>query len=227
VHVTRPATVIAGAAALAVAWLAPLRDLCGGGFAAHMTAHMLLVAIASPLLAYGLAGGRLDPLRMMPWLGAAIPASLFELAVVSTWHAPTLHHAARQRTDVFVAEQASFLAAGLWLWFAVLGGDPEARARRAGSSVVALLLTFAHMTLLGALLALTPRPLYAHTDAASTRPALAHPGLVHQGLAESALADQQLGGAIMLLLGGCAYIGGGLGIARTLLRRPRALAVPR
>jgi putative membrane protein len=205
----RETALIVAVSALAVAWFGRLDDLWGGRFAAHMTAHMLLVAIASPLLAFGLANSRLDPVTWAPWLGAAIPASFFELAVVSAWHAPAMHHAARDRLAVFVAEQASFLAAGLWLWFAVLGGAPGAGTRRAASGVVALLLTFAHMTLLGALLALAPRPLYHDLDARSTL---------------TPLADQQLGGAIMLIVGACAYTGGGLSLSVRLLRRTRAMA---
>jgi putative membrane protein len=202
---------ILGAATLAVAWLAPLGALTGGGFAAHMLAHMLVVAIAAPLLAFGVSGTRLDPLPRLPWLGAAIPASLVDLAVVSLWHAPALHHAARHRLDAFAAEQASFLAASLWLWIAVLGGRPAARLARAGGSVIALVLTFAHMTLLGALLSLTPRPLYDHADPAARL---------------SPLADQQLGGTIMLIFGGC-YIVAGLWLGRGLVRATRPVGAVR
>jgi putative membrane protein len=191
-----------GAAVLAVAWLTPLAALTAGAFAAHMLAHMLVVAVAAPLLAGGLSGTRLDPVRRLPWLGAAIPASLAELSMVSLWHAPALHHAARHRLDAFAAEQASFLAASLWLWLAVLGGGTAARLARAGTSVIALVLMFAHMTLLGALLSLTPRPLYAHADAAARL---------------SPLADQQLGGTIMLVFGG-AYIAAGVWLGLGLLR---------
>ena len=72
--------------------------------------------------------------------------------------------------------------------------------------MVALLLTAMHMTLLGALLGLTPRPLYQHMDGFS-------------GL--SALDDQHLGGAIMLLIGGISYLLGGLWLTIRLLRSPR------
>ncbi len=194
--------------ALGVAWFAPLQHVVDGPFAAHMIAHMAIVAIVSPLMAIGLANSRFDPVRAMPWLFTAMPASLVELVVVSAWHAPTLHDAARQNFDVYAFEQTSFLLAGLLLWVSVLGGDPEVQARRSGSGVVALLLTFAHMTLLGALLALAPRPLYHHAGAASML---------------SPLADQQLGGTIMLVIGGVSYIGGGLWLSLGLLRRNRML----
>jgi putative membrane protein len=200
-----------GGAALAAAWLAPLPALTGGGFAAHMLGHMMVVVVAAPLVALGLSGTCLDPLLRRPWLGAAIPASLTDLAVVSLWHAPALHHAARHRLDAFAVEQASFLAASLWLWLALLAGGATARRVRAGSSLIALVLTFAHMTLLGALLSLTPRPLYGHADPAARL---------------SPLADQQLGGAIMLLFGG-AYIAAGLWLGLGLVREPQGLEAGR
>jgi putative membrane protein len=167
-----------------------------------MTLHMGVVAVAAPLLALALAGSGLDPVRAAPRLFSAVPAAIVELGIVWGWHAPALHHAARASTPWLVLEQTSFLGAGLWLWFSSFGGEPRAGAR-AGSGVVALLLTSMHMTLLGALLALAPRPLYHGARA----------GLP----SESALADQHLGGAIMLLVGGTVYLAGGLCLSRRLL----------
>jgi putative membrane protein len=197
-----------GLLAIGLAWFGPLPALAARSFAAHMALHMTVVAIAAPLLAIGLAGTRIDPVRHAPALFAAIPASLAELAVVWAWHAPALHHGARHHAGLFVVEQASFLAAGLFLWLSTHGGGVRLRSERAGSGIVALLLTFAHMTLLGALLALTPRPLY-HAGGAS---------------ALTAIADQQLGGSIMLVVGAIVYISGGLWLSHGLLRirTPRA-----
>jgi putative membrane protein len=202
-----------GLATLAFAWLAPLRAILPGPFSAHMTTHMAVVAVAAPLLAIGVAGGSLDPVRRAPRLFPPIPASLVELFVVWIWHAPALHHAAAHATAIFVIEQASFLASGLFVWLAAFGGDRALRANRAASGIVALLLTAMHMTLLGALLALPPRPLYVHA---------AHAEHAAHG---SALAEQHLGGAIMLIGGAVAYLAGGLWLAVELLRRrPSAVA---
>jgi putative membrane protein len=62
-----------------------------------------------------------------------------------------------------------------------------------------------HMTLLGALLALPPRPLYGSAGHGPGQPA--------------GLADQQQGGAIMLAAGALSYLVGGLVLAAELLRR--------
>jgi putative membrane protein len=197
---------------LAAAWLGPLPQLAREAFFAHMTLHMAVVAVAAPLLAAGIRGGRLDLARKAPRLFAPVQASIVELVIVWAWHTPALHHAARHQTAAFVAEQGSFLIAGCFLWLAAIGGDRlEARSRSA-AGVVGLLLTAMHMTLLGALLALSPRPLYAHAGEFS-------------GL--TALDDQHLGGAIMLLVGGVSYLFGGLWLTLRVLREPLAAAVKR
>jgi putative membrane protein len=126
-----------------------------------MTVHMSVVAVAAPLLAFGVAGGPWDR-RLEVHFFSPLLASLVELAVLWIWHTPALHRAARQNSTAFAAEQASFLVSGLFLWIAVLGGAPPDCANRNGAGIVALLLTAMHMTLLGALIALSPRRLYAH-----------------------------------------------------------------
>lgn len=208
-----------GLAVLGALWLGPLPGLAASSFTAHMILHMGVVAVAAGLLALGVAGGRFDPVFARPGLFAALPASLLELVVVWAWHAPALHHLARERSWGFAVEQGSFLLVGLYLWLAAFGGGalpgagrtaPEAvsqagRLGRAGAGVIGLLLTSMHMTLLGALLALGPRSLYHH-------PAGGLWGL-------TPLADQQLGGAVMLLVGGVTYLAGGLWLAAGLVRR--------
>lgn len=194
----RPAVLLAaGAAVLALAWSEAPAALAPGPFTAHMIRHMAVVAVAAPLLALGLAASGLDPARR--WAAAAaVPASLVELAVVWSWHAPALHHLAAHDGLARIAEQGSFLAAGLLVWATCLGSGGAVGLRQAAAGVLGLLLTSVHMTLLGALLALTPRPLY-------------HPG------GAATLDDQALGGVVMLLAGGAAYLAGGLALAARLL----------
>jgi putative membrane protein len=71
-----------GLAVLAWAWLGPLPALAMHSFAAHMTMHIAVVAVAAPLLALAMAGTAMDPVRAMPRLVAPIPASMIELVVV-------------------------------------------------------------------------------------------------------------------------------------------------
>lgn len=196
--------VLLGVLTLAAVWCGPLARLVPRSFSAHMTMHMGVVAVAAPLLALGVAGERLDPVRRVPALFAPIPASLVELIVVWAWHTPALHHAARHDPAALALEQATFLLSGLLVWLSAFGGSARQRRARAGAGVVAMLLTSMHMTLLGALLALPPRPLFVHA---------------HHDAWLTPLADQHLGGAIMLAVGGLVYLVAGLGLARVLLRR--------
>jgi putative membrane protein len=197
---------------LAFAWVGPLPALARHSFAAHMTMHIAIVAVAAPLLALAIAGTRADPVRTMPRVFAPIAASMIELVVVWSWHVPALHQAARQQAVTFALEQASFMAAGVLLWIAAVGGDREQRRLRAGAGIVALLFTSMHMTLLGALFALTNRALFQHG------PPTAGPASV---------ADQHLGGVIMLLVGGASYLAGGLWLTSTVLRSATGSSVGR
>ena len=168
-------------------------------FTLHMAWHMTLVAVIAPFVAWKIGRTPLDPtpVRVAPAFFSPLIACLVEFLVVWGWHIPALHDAARHNLAMFVAEQASFSLAAMWLWLSILGGREAGRRERAGSGVIALVLTFAHMTMLGALIALAPRVLYAHHA--------------------TTLADQQLGGAVMVLAGAVAYPLAALWIARSLV----------
>lgn len=199
----RIAVFMVGLVLLAGLWLGPLPGLARAAFSAHMAMHMGVVAIAAPILAAAIAGGRFDPVCHVPRWFPPVPWSVFELVAVWAWHAPALHHAARHSLGGLIAEQGTFLLAGLLVWLSSFGGERARRHERAGAGVAALLLTSMHMTLLGALLALSPRPLYAHAgDFAALSP----------------LEDQHLGGAIMLLTGGVSYLVGGIWLTAELVR---------
>ncbi|MCK0207949.1 cytochrome c oxidase assembly protein [Starkeya koreensis] len=195
----RRLSLIAGFAVLALAWGGPLPGLSAHSFAAHMTLHMSVVALAAPLIALGIAGSPFDPSSRLPRLFSPLVAAMLEFAVIWGWHMPALHHAARASVPLFIVEQGSFLLAGLLLWLSCFGGAAAGRAGAALVGTLGLLLTSMHMTLLGALIAFATRPLYAHGAHANADVA-------------SALADQQLGGVIMLLAGGLVYLAGGLAL---------------
>jgi putative membrane protein len=205
----RNASLPAGLVIITAAWAGLIDSVGVGPFSAHMTAHIAVVALAAPLLAAGAAGRALDPVRSAPRLFAPIPAAIVELVVVWGWHVPALHDAARSYAPAYAAEQASFLIAGLLLWLSAFGGVAARETARAAAGVVAMLFTSMHMTLLGALFALTPRPLYSH-------------GVEHT---LPTLADQHLGGVIMLLVGGGSYLAGGLWLTGRVLRH-RSITAP-
>jgi putative membrane protein len=182
-----------------------------GSFTAHMLRHMAVVAVAAPLLALGLTDRTGLSERNLAYPGVlSLPlvASLVELIVVWGWHAPALRTWADTSTAAAVVEQASFLAAGLFLWIACCGhvgrNLPDAMARHAAGAF-GLLLTSVHMTLLGALLSLSTRPLYTGG------------GVTCFGITLDAGEDQQLGGVVMLLIGAAVYLAGGVFLLAKLL----------
>lgn len=237
----RPACFVLGLATLALVWFGPLLTVWRSSFAAHMLAHMGVVAIAAPLIAVGATGLSFSPfiwpkgsnerqresrrstpsLVLLPaspsrgenrwWsLGLSLPiiASLIELIVVWGWHAPAARVWAENSTFATMFEQTTFLAAGLLLWLSCLGAGQLNRSACRAAGAFGLLLTTVHMTLLGALLALSPRPLYGLAEASCF------------GLTLSAEQDQQLGAVVMLFVGAVAYLAGGLALLAKLLATP-------
>lgn len=164
----------------------------GNAFALHMIVHMAIVAMAAPLIAMGIRGTSLDLSTRLTWI-TPLTASLIELVTVIFWHMPQIRLVADQSPIVTLLEQIAFLAAGLLLWLSCLSAPPLA-------GVGGLLFTSMHMTLIGVLLALAPRPLYGVGDVTCL------------GLPLSASADQQVGGVAMLLVGAVSYLVGGIAL---------------
>src|SRR5690606_24727688 len=140
-----------------------------------------------------------------PWW--VLFASLVEFLLVWAWHAPALHMLGRSSDMAMVAEQASFLGAGLLVWIPALGQGGTPSRERAAAGALALLLTATHMTLLGVLLAMSGRVLYAH----------AQHGIADAVFMAQALHDQQIGGVLMLVIGGVSYLVGALLLLQRLL----------
>ncbi|NKX29547.1 cytochrome c oxidase assembly protein [Rhodobacteraceae bacterium R_SAG6] len=176
----RPAFLLSGLAFLVAIWGLPLSRLLPD-FAAHMLRHMTLVAVAAPLIVLGLHTW--TQRISIPPLGAAA----VEFVVVWGWHLPAAHAVGRLSGLGFGLEQLSFLTVGLLVWAGCLRGDQPL----AGAG--GLLLTSMHMTLLGALLVLAPRDLYA--ELCGTAPNL---------------SGQQIGGMLMLAIGTPVYLIAGL-----------------
>ncbi|WP_306752930.1 cytochrome c oxidase assembly protein [Paracoccus actinidiae] len=179
---------LGGLLLLAAIWLLPLQD--APRFPLHMIRHMVLVALAAPLLVLG-----------FPALGRwfAIPplmAAGMEFALVWAWHLPAAHGLAYRLPMGFVLEQASFLLAGLAVWAGCLRGAATGDAGQALAGAGGLLLTSMHMTLLGALLTLAPRDVYA--GFCGTVP---DPG------------GQAVGGMLMLAIGTPVYLLAGVALA--------------
>lgn len=197
-----------GLAVLAAIWLGPLLGPWRASLTASMIAHMGVIAIAAPLIAIGLPENW-RPSRSMP---AALPvvASIIELFAVWGWHAPAMRAVVEASTIATGAEQATFLVVGVLLWSTGFAAPGE--RTHAASGAAALLLTSIHMTLLGALLALSPRPLYGAGE------------VICFGVVLDAGQDQHIGGVVMLLVGAVVYLAGGLTLVGRLLEAEKGTA---
>jgi putative membrane protein len=199
---------IIGLALIFLLWgiLLPLADR--ESFSVHMIVHMGVVAGAAPLIAIGLSGTRFDFTANQPLL-TPLNASLIELFAVWIWHIQPLRALSESSPAVTALEQVIFLVAGLCLWLCCLGGAAGGREERRLAGTFGLFFTSMHMTLLGVLTALSPRPLYGEDEVTCF------------GVRLSAAADQQVGGVVMLLVGAVVYFAGGLALlARTLNSGP-------
>ena len=207
VHRWQVACFAAGAATVVIA-LGPLHPLADHSLAGHMVQHVVLITVASPLLALGGTvpallwalpeGGRR---RLLPvwrravastngagwvwWAGLTI---IGQSAVMWVWHAPLLFDAAVGHEWMHGLEHLSFLVSSTVMWWVLLAGR---RARR-GAATLALFVAAFPGTALGAALLLAPRPWY---------PPYVGPSI------GAALADQQLAGTIMWSFAGLVYVG--------------------
>lgn len=197
----------AGLVVLLLAWAGPLPGMVAGSFAAHMALHMTVVGIGIPLVAAGIGPWLAHRGWLRSQVALPIAVSIIDLVVVWGWHAPALHHASRTSPWALAAEQASFALVSLLVWLVALASTVETRRSAALAGAMALFFTSMHMTLLGALVGLAPRPVYGE-----------HLHSAIGGL--PALVDQQLGGVTMLALGGIIYLAGGLMLMARVLQRP-------
>jgi cytochrome c oxidase assembly factor CtaG len=201
----------AGWAALAIALVSPLDALSAALFSAHMVQHELLMIVAAPLLVLGRPLGiwlwALPP-RARPAFGALGRATVtraswhaLRMPVVAwalhalalwIWHVPLFFEAALREPALHILQHSSFLASALLFWSSIFGHvmreDADAPA------MLSLFTTMVHTAALGALLTLAPGlwyPAYIGTTAA---------------MGWDPLHDQQLGGLVMWVPGGLAYL---------------------
>jgi putative membrane protein len=192
----RPALGWTALAVLTLAFVSPLCALSSALFAARTVHHLLLVAVAAPLIAWSapLLRARAAPLAL------ACHAALFW-----AWHAPAAYGLALQNDAVYWLMQASLLASATWFWRAV-------RAAAAPTAVGLLLVATIQMGLLGAILTFAPQPLYA-PHALTT---------FAWGL--TPLEDQQTAGLIMWAPASALYLIAALVVLGRWLSRPAEAA---
>lgn len=203
----RAACAAAATVVLVVALASPLEAAAASVFSVHMVQHLLLTAVAAPLLALSAPASTIRrglpassrPAKVLRWVGGRRPPAWWPLAAagialttLSLWHLPALYGAALESGVVHGLEHITLLVSALWLWSAVLGAI---RRRQVLVAIVALTLNVIHGTALGALLALSAHSWYE----------------IHAGRAASwgiePLADQQAAGVIMWVPTAAVHLG--------------------
>ena len=178
---------LAAVAVLTLALVSPLCALSAALFSARVVHHVLLVAVAAPLLALAWPARRPGP---------AGPAFLLSTATLWAWHWPAAYDLALSNLAAYWIMQLTLLGTALIFWRRVL--HPEA----GGRALVGILGAYMQMALLGALLTFAPAALYAiHATAP-----------LAWGF--TPLADQQLGGLMMWVPAGLPFVALGAWVAR-------------
>lgn len=226
------------AACFASGWLelflalaSPLDGAGSLAFSAHMVQHELLMIVAAPLMVLG------RPLGVWVWalppamragvgpvtharaiaafwdaITRPVNAWILHFAALWLWHVPGLFQAALRNNGVHALQHASFLFSALLFWWAVLGKQAGSGAR--GHAMISLFSTMMHTGALGALFTFSESVWYpAYGDSA------------WHAFGLNPLEDQQLGGLIMWIPGGLAYVAAGLSLMAGWLaeRRPTML----
>jgi cytochrome c oxidase assembly factor CtaG len=194
---------------LLVALASPLEGAATRELPVHMVQHLLLLAVAAPLLAVSepvtvmlravpirarrhlaYAVRRVTRWQTSPrgWLGWMVASFALSTAALLVWHVPAVYDAAVRHPVVHVLEHASFLATATVFWWMALGAT---RRSRRGLGVLAVFAATLPATALGILMTLARTPWY---------------GAYGRGAA--ALRDQQVAGALMWGFGGSALVVG-------------------
>ena len=175
---------------LAFAFLSPLCALSSALFSARVVHHVLLVAVAAPLLALS------RPARTPT--GAGLPF-LLATAALWLWHAPLAYDAALGNKALYWLMQASLFGSAFVFWRAAF-------SQPGGAGVVWVFFAYLAMGMLGAILTLAPGAVYVTHAIAPFMWGL------------TPLSDQQLGGLIMWMPAGLPFaVWGGL-LARRVWR---------
>lgn len=173
---------LAALGVLIVVFISPLCAVSSALFSARTIHHVLLVAVAAPLIAWALP---VERIRLLSW------ATAVQAAVFWGWHAPAAYEAALSSDAFYWVMQVTLLASTAWFWGAI-------RSASSPSAVGHLLVAMVAMGLLGALLTFADQAVY--------QPHL----LTTQDWGFTPLEDQQAAGLIMWAPAAAVYLAAAL-----------------
>jgi cytochrome c oxidase assembly factor CtaG len=203
---------------LAIALCSPIELLSEQLFWVHMVQHVLLIAVAAPMivlsrpwlrlwrslplagrrwLARGLAHGRRTaPLRALgDFLGRPVPTFVLFSVVLLGWHVPALFDATLRSGTLHALEHTLFFSTSVLFFKQVIPSPPLRITLLAPARVIYTIGAMIVMWALAVVLALAPHPLYSFYANLPSRPG---------GI--SALADQQVAAGIMWVPGSITFV---------------------
>jgi cytochrome c oxidase assembly factor CtaG len=202
---------LTGVLVLLFALVSPL-DTLGDTYllSAHMLQHLLLILVVPPLLLLGLPAELVSRAlamrgarRVERVLGQPLLAWPLAIGALWLWHLPSLFSAALTNESIHIVQHLCLLLTAVIFWWPVF----NTQAAHYLSAPVAGLYLFAAAiasSLLGMLLTYVPVALYApYTHPIDTLGILP---LIRSQYGLSPGADQQLGGLLMWVPGGTAYL---------------------
>jgi putative membrane protein len=192
--VRRPYAMLIAYAFSALLFISPLCALASALFSIRVSHHVLLVGVISPFLVFAFE----RPPAIAPAI--AVLSALLHAVVFWAWHFPPVYEAALSTDFNYWFMQTIMTGSAAWVWYAV-------RASPVPVTIAVLLFTTLQMGLLGALLTFAPEPVFA--------PHL----FTTEAWGLSSLEDQQLGGAIMWIVGSGIYLVAALVICSKLFYR--------
>lgn len=206
---------VAFGAAMVIAWIVlaePMDRLTAQLFSAHMVQHLVLMLIVAPLLVWGRLGtvflwalpgvarrsavvwwARRGASRFGPLFAHPVAIWAWFCGIFVFWHIPGPYRWALENQAVHILEHLLFIAASYGFW-AIVIAPLGRRVLGYGSSILFVATAAIVSGLPGALMILASRPLYDGHAA----------GAAAWGL--TTVQDQQLGGLIMWIPAGFAYL---------------------
>lgn len=220
----RTAVFFLGIAVVLFALLPAIDVLAADLFSVHMLQHVLLTAIAPPLLFIGepvrpVLLGLPDVLRLrvvrplarngvaravMHTLRHPLVAVVLFVGGVYLWHWPALYEAAINNAAVHSLEHAHFFGSAMLFWSVVIDPVPFRGTLPYAARIIYLLLAgAAQNTLLGGILSFSTRQLYPHYADRTAAYGI------------DAITDQRIGGALMWVIGDAVFL---LGVSLAFFR---------
>ena len=218
---SRTAAWFGALAAIAVALLSGIESYDTTLFSVHMLEHLLLMLVATPLIALSAPITQLLRAASPAWrarllrvlhsggataLGHPIVAWLTFTVVMWVSHFSPLFDAALENPLIHDVEHAGFLLAGTLFWWPAVAADPARGRLSYPVRALYLLLQMPPSSFLGMLITFANEPLYPHYATLGSPYGI------------DALADQQLAGGIMWVAGDVVFILGILVIVAAWMR---------